>query len=188
MHGLAGSGKTTVSQVLLERAGAVRVRSDVERKRLHGLAAAARTHAAPYAGIYAPETTQVTYDALARIARDIVAAGRVAIIDAAFLWRAERDRFRSLAAALGVPFIIASCRAAEGTLRARVARREATMNDASEAGIAVLENQLANQERLVAQETATTVVVDTEAGDSALGRVVDEIIARLAAGATHAPH
>jgi len=188
MHGLAGSGKTTVSQVLLERVGAVRVRSDVERKRLHGLAPAARTHAAPYAGIYAPEATQATYDTLGRIARDIVAAGRVAIVDAASLGRAERDRFRSLAAALGVPFVIASCYAAESTLRARVARREAAMSDASEAGVAVLENQLANEERLVAEETAATVVVDTEADGSTLGRAVDEIIARLAAGATHAPY
>jgi len=178
----------TAERSLLERVGAVRVRSDVERKRLHGLAPAARTHAAPYAGIYAPEATQATYDTLGRIARDIVAAGRVAIVDAASLGRAERDRFRSLAAALGVPFVIASCYAAESTLRARVARREAAMSDASEAGVAVLENQLANEERLVAEETAATVVVDTEADGSTLGRAVDEIIARLAAGATHAPY
>ena len=39
-HGLAGSGKTTCAQWLLERTGAVRIRTDVERKRLHGLGAA----------------------------------------------------------------------------------------------------------------------------------------------------
>ena len=42
-YGLSGSGKTTASQVILEHLGALRVRSDVERKRLHGLAASART-------------------------------------------------------------------------------------------------------------------------------------------------
>jgi dihydroorotate dehydrogenase len=36
-HGLAGSGKTTSSQWLLERLGAIRIRTDVERKRLHGV-------------------------------------------------------------------------------------------------------------------------------------------------------
>ena len=40
-HGLAGSGKTTLSQALLELIGAVRIRTDVERKRLHDLPAAA---------------------------------------------------------------------------------------------------------------------------------------------------
>ena len=36
-HGLAGSGKTTSSQWLLELLGAIRIRTDVERKRLHGV-------------------------------------------------------------------------------------------------------------------------------------------------------
>ncbi len=43
MHGLSGSGKTTVSRALVEALGAMRLRSDVERKRLHGLEAGART-------------------------------------------------------------------------------------------------------------------------------------------------
>jgi len=47
MHGLSGSGKSTIALAMLERLGAVRVRSDVERKRLHGLAAQARTRGAP---------------------------------------------------------------------------------------------------------------------------------------------
>lgn len=36
-HGLSGSGKTSLTEDLLEHSGAVRVRSDVERKRLRGL-------------------------------------------------------------------------------------------------------------------------------------------------------
>ena len=35
-HGVTGSGKTTRAQAIVELSGAVRVRSDVERKRLHG--------------------------------------------------------------------------------------------------------------------------------------------------------
>ena len=35
--GLSGSGKTTVSQEIIESANAVRIRSDVERKRMTGL-------------------------------------------------------------------------------------------------------------------------------------------------------
>jgi hypothetical protein len=36
-YGLSGCGKTTISQALLEASGAIRVRSDVERKRMHGI-------------------------------------------------------------------------------------------------------------------------------------------------------
>jgi aminoglycoside phosphotransferase family enzyme/predicted kinase len=189
MHGLAGSGKTSVSQILLERAGAVRVRSDVERKRLHGLAARSRTHAPPYAGIYAPETTRATYDRLEQLARDIIASGRVAIVDAAFLARAERARFRSLAGVLGVPCVIASCFAAESILRRRVALREAAMQDASEAGVAVLENQLATQESLGPDELALAIGVDSEANAEDLNRTLDAIAIRFAPkDVVHAPH
>ena len=60
-HGLAGSGKTTLSQALLELIGVVRIRTDVERKRLHGLLAAARDRTGIEGGLYTPETTRDTY-------------------------------------------------------------------------------------------------------------------------------
>jgi uncharacterized protein len=50
-RGLAGSGKTTLSQALLEMIGAVRIRTDVERKRLHGLPAVASQNAASIASL-----------------------------------------------------------------------------------------------------------------------------------------
>jgi uncharacterized protein len=176
MHGVSGSGKTAVSQRMLEKLGAVRVRSDVERKRLHGLAAGERTHAAVHGGIYAPESTRLTYDRLARVAREVVQSGYAAIVDAAFLRRAERDEFRALAGDLGAPFLIASCRASESALRSRVARREAAMSDASEAGVSVLESQLATQEPLGAEELPRAALIDTDRGEGAL----EEALGRVA--------
>jgi aminoglycoside phosphotransferase family enzyme/predicted kinase len=180
MHGLSGSGKTTVAQRLLERLGAVRVRSDVERKRLHGLDAAARTASAPGAGLYEPETTRRTYERLAAAARAIVDAGWPAIVDAASLHRADRDRFRRLARALGVPFVIATCEAPEAVLRNRVAARERAGADASEATLAVLERQLATAEPLGADERADAVAFPTDAGADALARAVQTLDERLA--------
>jgi aminoglycoside phosphotransferase family enzyme/predicted kinase len=179
MHGLAGSGKTTFAQAMLERLGAVRVRSDVERKRLHGLEPGARTHAGPYAGIYAPEATRLTYDRLKRAVRDIAESGSIAIVDAAFLWRAEREAFRALARGLELPFLIVSCRASKAALRRRVAQREAAGNDASEAGVAVLENQIATQEPLGAGELAHAALIDSESDETRLQESIREIAARL---------
>ena len=179
MHGLSGSGKTTFAQKMLEALGAVRVRSDVERKRLHGLAAGARTHAQPYRGIYAPESTRLTYDRLKQAARDVVESGYCVIVDAAFLWRAERNEFRALARELGARFLIASCRASEAALRSRVALREAAKSDASEAGVAVLENQLATQQVLGADELAYTATIDSEWDEARQQQAIGEIAARL---------
>jgi predicted kinase len=179
MHGLSGSGKTTIAQAMLERIGAIRVRSDVERKRLHGLAARARTHAEPYGGIYAPESTRLTYERLEQVARDVAESGYCVVVDAAFLWGAERERFRALARSCGVPFLIVSCRAPERTLRERIARREAAMSDASEAGVAVLENQLATEEPLGADELAHTAPIESEWNEARLRQAIDGIAARL---------
>ena len=182
MHGLSGSGKTTVAQALLEQLGAIRVRSDIERKRLHGLGALTRTHAALDAGVYGAEATRRTYDRLAAAARAIVDAGLPAIVDAASLGRTDRDAFRDLAHALGVPFAIATCAAPEAVLRARIATRERAGTDASEATTAVLERQLATQEPLGADERRDAVVFRTDGGAEALAaatRALEEHLASV---------
>lgn len=163
-HGVSGSGKSTLAQHLLEALGAIRVRSDVERKRLAGLTSTARTGSAPERGIYAPQATLNTYAKLARLARLIVRAGYPAIVDAAFLRREQRRRLHGLATQLGIPFVILNCQAPEAVLRARVAERERHGQDPSEANLAVLEHQLETREPLTSDEQATAIVFD-EGGD-----------------------
>lgn len=179
MHGLSGSGKSSVAQMMLERMGAVRVRSDVERKRLHGLASAERTRAGLSRGIYTPDATRKTYDRLERLACHVAGSGYPVIVDAAFLKRADRDRFRLLAGDCGVPFLIVSCRASDQTLRERLARREAAKSDASEAGLVVLGHQRATQEPLGADEMSRAVLVDSEWSEGRLLETIDRINARL---------
>jgi aminoglycoside phosphotransferase family enzyme/predicted kinase len=152
MHGFSGSGKTVLSQIALEVLGAIRVRSDVERKRLHGLAASVRTNSEVGEGIYAPSAGQATYDHLATLTEHILVAGFPALVDATFLKRDQRAQFQSLAAKYEVRVAILDVQASEGTLRRRIAMRAATGMDASEASEAVLERQLASQERLTSEE------------------------------------
>ena len=160
MHGLSGSGKTRVSQRLLEAQDAVRLRSDVERKRLHGLDAAARGAAPPGEGRYTPLQRGRVYVRLEALAGAVLAAGYPVIVDAAFLARANRDRFRALARAAGAAFLIVCCAAPEAVLRDRVAAREAAGADASDAGVAVLESQLAAQEPLAGEELEFRNLID----------------------------
>ncbi len=151
-HGLSGSGKTTLTRQLLATLGAVRIRSDVERKRLHGLHALAQTGAASGTGIYADAATGRTYDRLLQHARSIAGAGLPVIIDATFLKQAQRAAFHALAIELGVPFAILNFTAAPAALRARVSARKARGNDASEATLPVLDAQTGNCEALTAGE------------------------------------
>ena len=161
MHGLSGSGKTTASQWLLEALGAVRIRSDVERKRLHALPADARSAGVPGASLYTHEETQRTYARLAALAHEVLASGYPVVIDAASLDRAGRDRFRQAAEAAGAAFELVSCVAPDEILRERIARRARDANDASEAGLEVLDLQLATREPLDEGERAHCVTLDT---------------------------
>ena len=158
-HGLSGSGKTTLTQTLVETAGAVRLRSDVERKRMHGLAASARSGAAVGEGLYSAATTAAVYGRLHELAAGLLAAGQPVIVDATFTQAAEREQFRALAARAGVPFVIADVQAPEHVLRTRL---QARVEDASEADTAVLDHQLRTREPLQAAELGAVVAIDSE--------------------------
>jgi aminoglycoside phosphotransferase family enzyme/predicted kinase len=151
-HGLPGSGKTTFAQTVLEQLGAIRIRSDVERKRLFGLDALNSSRSGANENIYSAEATQRTYARLHELAHAILAAGYTVIVDAAFLKHGERMQFRELAQRMGAPFVIASIRAQDATLRTRLAQRRSLARDASEADAAVLHRLQAAQEPLSAEE------------------------------------
>jgi aminoglycoside phosphotransferase family enzyme/predicted kinase len=161
-HGLAGSGKTTCTQALLERLGAVRIRSDLERKRLHGLGLAEGSGSPIGQGLYTADATRQTYTHVLELVRRAATSGFVVIVDGAFLYRWQRELFHEAAAALGLPYVIVAVSAAEATLRDRIARRRRRNDDASEATIAVLEHQLLAQEVPAAEEEPFVVVCDTE--------------------------
>ncbi|MBL8260263.1 MAG: AAA family ATPase [Candidatus Competibacteraceae bacterium] len=152
-HGVSGSGKSRRTGQLLERfPNAVRIRSDVERKRLFGLGPLDDSAALPGGGLYAPEVGARVYRRLYDLADASLAAGLPVLADATFMKRAHRETFRELAARRGVPFFLLDCRAEPDTLRKRVAARRARGDDAAEADVEVLERQLRHDEPPGAEE------------------------------------
>lgn len=143
--GVSGSGKTTLARQLAARLGAVVVRSDAVRKHLAGVPLDLRA-AESGRDIYDPDTTARTYAALLGHAREVLASGRWAILDAVYGRAGERTAAAALARELGVPFGILYCTAPHPELRRRVAQRTAAGNDISDATVAVMEAQLARFE------------------------------------------
>ena len=160
MHGVSGTGKSTVSETLLEHTGAIRLRSDVERKRLFGLSPLDQSSGELKPAVYGRETTRKTYDRLHALARQLLLFGYPVIVDATFLKRQHRDAFRKLAASLNVPFLILDMHATPTTLRQRVTARAAS--DVSEADLSVLEQQEHVQEPLGPDERAVTVMIHAD--------------------------
>lgn len=159
-HGFSGSGKTTLSQPLVEATGAIRVRSDVERKRLAGMDARERGKGGYQQGLYSRDQTTRTYDRLAALSNLLVRAGHPVIVDATFLKADARTRFADLARDLGVPFRILDYRADPKCLRERISRRMAAGDDASDADLKVLEMQLQHHDPLGPDEPVITILAD----------------------------
>ncbi len=151
-HGVSGSGKTTGTQPLIEQRGMIRIRSDVERKRLFGLQPTESAADRVGEGIYSAEASRRTYERLADAAAAVIAAGYPTAIDATFLQRRQRERFRRLADDLGVPFEIHTFKADPQILAARLEQRRRAGADASDADASILQHQLRTREPLTEDE------------------------------------
>lgn len=177
--GLSGSGKSIVARAIVEQLGAIRLRSDVERKRLAGLAAAARTGSGAGQGIYSAAADRTTYQRLWDLAAAVVGADYAAVVDATFTRRRDRAAFSALAAGLNVPFAIVACTAPMESLRERVLHRQRNGQDASEATLEVLECQAGSYEALTAEERDAAVMVDTDREAPPFAAAIAALTARL---------
>jgi aminoglycoside phosphotransferase family enzyme/gluconate kinase len=157
MHGYSGSGKSWLAERLVEALPALRIRSDVERKRLAGLAARAASGSQIGGGLYAPGMTSLAYARLEQIACDLLLAGENTVVDATFLSRAQREPFLRLARNLGVHAVVVDCDAPISVLEERLRRRG---EDASEADIEVLRHQLRNADPVSPEEPVVRVRTD----------------------------
>jgi aminoglycoside phosphotransferase family enzyme/predicted kinase len=136
--GRSGTGKSTLAKALAVElggpAGAVIVRTDEVRKRLHGVPP---DEPLPRES-YTPDSHARVYAGCFDLARRALAAGSSVIVDAAFLDAAERGAARE--AAGDVRFIGLWLDAAPDILVSRVSTR---LGDASDADAAVVRHQLA---------------------------------------------
>lgn len=173
MHGPSGSGKSWLSEKLVPELSAVRIRSDLERKRLAGIAPAQSASA----GVYSQEFNHRTYSHLLDCAESCLRAGISAIVDAAFLDRSDRELFLTLASRLHLPHVIVSCHADPETLAGRIFERSRERNDPSDADVSVLDAQLRGLQPFQPEEQGSVISVDTKEPE-AVRRVAAAISAR----------
>ena len=165
MHGLSGSGKSYVSDRLCEHFPAIRVRSDIERKRLFGKWGTPATVQLT-GDMYSATVTEHVYDrVLSECIPAILQSGFLAVIDAASLQTWQRDRIRDIAHREQARFIILDVQAPVELLKDRLNRRKLDKTAVSDADTAVLEHQLNSQQPLTQQELTETVAVSTDAPD-----------------------
>ena len=171
MHGLSGSGKSTVAAQLVEALGAIRLRSDVIRKQIYNLRPDTDSGSATDQGIYSADSTEKTYQRLQQLTAMITGAHFCVIVDATFLQEARRQQFLQLQTGLDCARIIVNCEAPEETLRKRISERK---NDPSEANLEVLEQQIRTQQAISAGEQEMADIVNVGV-DGLGGEQIDQI-------------
>ena len=162
LHGLSGCGKSWLAEQLVESYGAIQIRSDVERKRLLGLEAQAKTKSDLGRGVYSQDMTTQTYQRLLDLASLILQAGPPVIVDATFLKKNYREQFQQLALSLNVPYVILDLEASVETLESRIRKRAEEEQDASEATLSVLQQQIKTNEALTEDESVFTIQINME--------------------------
>lgn len=137
--GFSGTGKSTLARGLAPALGpapgAVHLRSDLERKAMHGVDELDRLPVSAYS---AAESRRV-YDLLSSKAGAVLAAGHAVIVDAVFSAPEERAAIEAVARARHVGFDGVWLTADPAVLARRIADRS---NDASDATADVLQAQL----------------------------------------------
>ncbi len=176
-HGVSAVGKSHVAMRLVEALGAVRLRSDVERKRMFGEQRAEAKNSLDH-GIYNAEASVATYSRLHQLAELILRAGLPVVIDATYLKHEQRKAAASIAETTGVPFLILDCNAPQAVIASWLQQRQADSNDPSDATLQVIEAQQASREALTADELLQSKRVETNQGDS-LDKLVEQIRQRL---------
>lgn len=153
--GLSGSGKSYVASKVVERFGAIRLRTDIERKRLFA-------KDTPIDQLYTPEAVAKVYEYLYSLAQTILNAGYMVILDAGYLKKHERMKAKEIAEMAGVPFLIIECEAPLEVIEKNITSRLAMGGDPSDATFDVVKKQLALREPLDTSERANAYLVETQ--------------------------
>ena len=175
-HGVSAVGKSQVALRLVEALGVIRLRSDIERKRLHGKQ---QTQTNPVeTGIYSAETSDATYQHLHALASDALKAGYSVVIDATYLKQQYRQAAWQVAEATGVPFLILDCEAPQAVIEQWLRKRQSEGGDPSDATLEVVNAQQASREPLSESELLLSRRVETPDAGS-LDQLVSAIRLRL---------
>ena len=157
--GLMATGKSVLARGLAGAAGAAAHHSDWVRKELAGLAPTAPSREPWGRGLYGEGMSGRVYAALEERAREALAGGRDAVVDASFARRAGRAAFARLAGEAGARLQWIECVCPPGERRARLERREAKGASVSDGRPEIMEAQEAafepweppEEERLVVE-------------------------------------
>jgi len=173
--GLSGSGKSFLGRKWAEHNQLSYSNSDEVRKEIAGLESKTRQWVDYNAGIYGPEFTRKTYDALIVRAQHQVMSGKDCVIDATYTSSAERDLvIERLSSDAHVIFVL--CRCGEEVVKRRFDIRANDLSAASDGRWVIYQEQKKRFDEPVQIKNAELIVIDT---DENIDVLLDQLVAAI---------
>jgi len=160
MSGLSGSGKSWVAERLMAALPAIRIRSDLERKRLYRLKASESGAAAINRGIYSEQASVRVYARLHRLAESLLTYGHNVILDAAPLRADDRAAAAAVARKRNCRAVTVAVSAPDTVLRERLLQRQREADCVSDAGLDVLDYQQTTWQPISRSESPGTIMCE----------------------------
>ena len=175
MSGVTGTGKSTLASELARRWAMEHISSDLVRKDLAGIHPTDRRYESFQEGIYSPQFSAQTYDAMLSEARRRLLTGRSVILDGTFRRADERTKATELAREIGADCWIVQCVLDETEARRRLEIRAAEGGSSSDGRWELYHLQLQQWEPVAEVPTNRRFVLDT-------GGSTEEVVAALLRG------
>ena len=177
--GLMGTGKSTVAQTLSQALGWDCLRSDVVRKELAQISPRVHRYEEFHQGIYSPNFSRQTYQALFDRALALLSAGKSVILDGSFKKQGERKRALSLAAKASADSLLIECLCSEEEIQRRMARRAREENNPSDGRWEIFADQKKDYEKVGGIPSDLFLPLDTERSpEECLGQIFQHLLKR----------
>lgn len=158
MHGLSGTGKSHLSLKMIETISAIRIRSEIERSRLHK----ELSKKGKKLDLHGPEINARLSQHLLTLTSRLISIGYSVVIDGTFLKQHFRQKYLTLAASLQVPLQIISCQCDAKLCEARVIKGINTRVTDSYYSLDRLQHQISYQQPLSEEERTIEHIVNTD--------------------------
>jgi len=146
--GLIGTGKSTIAGSLAEALGWEWLRVDLLRKELAQVSPREHRFEAFEQGIYSPDFSRRTYEALFNRAGILLGQGKTALLDGSFKKQADRKAALALARETGADFLLIECQCADEEIQKRMARRALEKNELSDGRWEIFADQKKDYDRV----------------------------------------
>jgi predicted kinase len=170
--GLPASGKSTLAEAWAQKHHYSYFNSDIVRKQLAGIFKRASKKTQWGEGIYTPQMTRRTYDALLIYAQQELSAGKTVVLDASYKAREERHRLIRLADEVKITPHFILCYCSEKTTRERLRQRAEDNESMSDADWEIFKKQRENLDSLDSLEEKMVVSINTDGS-------IEELIEQL---------